>query len=207
MRLSLQTGKETHTRGSCQMFVFGLYKSGLVTKEAHVGLLNERVPGTVERISHNTIPAFRGRVEEMGRWTTAVYEVNENLVFKVFGQSTGGRHALTVNAAVYFQVRSHAAMQRIRMATTGLPGASLTAVDVVGRFDILTPQQVTEAGFALSPYALRMADEVMVRRAFEFTQLEPEIEPRPVVIFAERVIDGEVQQVRVRDRRRALNLD
>lgn len=201
--ISTYTGQQQGFGTMCQQNFFGHYEG----REQPMFQI-ARQGSTVRRNGTNTFKAASGNyIEDYGSWTNISYEVPERFIMKLFAKKNTGWGNRQIAASVFLMARDTAAVRRIRFPLAQDQRWVLQHVETQGRFDILTLEEAETYGVTTSFVFRRFHAIEEVNRAFEITEIEPEIASRPILQTATVVThDGETHRVSVRQRRRALDL-
>ena len=154
--------------------------------------------------SLSKVPAAAGYRDEMGKWSTAQYEVPDGMILKPWAQrkleaQVAGRHLI---AAMLVQVREGAPIQRIVVNLTGDSRATYQAITLLeGRFDIISLATACGEGYSVNPGNVTQFQQYNADAMFNVTILSPGTIGRPVV-DDNVVTNSQGQQVRVRTRHR-----
>lgn len=117
-----------------------------------------------------------------GSWRSNQYEIGDGHIMKLVIRKKVGFGGVVKTMAMYFRTRSEAAMRRISVNTLRAPGQSTrNEIEVVGRFDIISLQDVLAAGRTVNRNTHYQSMPTNVQGVFTVTELEPEVKPRVVV--------------------------
>lgn len=211
MLLQATTGNENFPNGSAKLMLFGVpTRDHPIGKETFIDQL-ARTPGAklpVRLQGQTKRDAAPGYRREMGEWKIKTYDIPAGAILKLFGQRTGSWTSMKVNASIYIRLRETAPLQRVSAILTGWENAALAEAPVEGRFDILTQQDLADEGININPWQARFLEPHLVRQMFRVTQLDQELAPKPTFETKEvETTEGETRKVRLRKRKRAIDLD
>lgn len=206
--LQTTTGFETFQQSSAKVYAFHMPSRQFPGKELNLNIVARAGGGVVTTVGLPTsIPAAPGLSAELGRWTSATYELPENMLVKVFAHRSGGFGQMRVMASMILRMREQAALRRVSAILTQSPRASLTRANFEGRFDVLTLPEAMMLGVTVPPSFRQTFEHSFTSRAFEVQVLAREITP-PEVMESRRVetASGETVEVASARRRRAIDL-
>jgi hypothetical protein len=214
MLISVTFGNETFQQSSAKYQLFAC-RSALHTniepQQKHLWIACRDADASIQRHGGlNVVPAAPGYRTEMGKWSTAQYDAPEGLVIKLFGQRklaemVTGRHT---NASVYLMIREEAALVRVVGRLTGDPRATGSEIVMFeGRADVLSLQDVADAGVLVHGQHAAQSEDYNVNTLFTVTELSPEISGR-VTVAAQEIenTQGETRRVVTPRRRRAIQV-
>lgn len=209
MLLNVMTGEETFPNASAKVHVFWTPQHNRRGKETHIGNASKEPTTGVSIIQHpRAMSAAPGYLDELGKWTTATYDVPEGTLLKVFMQRSSGFGTMIVRANMFIQMRERAALRQVRARLTGDSRAQFQSAVIAGRFDVLSLDEAAALGAAVPPHFRRHFEQGMVDRACELQIMEEEISPRPQV-ETRQISDGSgnTRTIQVVRKSRALDLD
>ena len=155
--LTVTTGQEVYQKAIAKVQVF-VPNSGLIRVGAQALPINANIPGScIQRLQRlPEVQAIRGEPEDQcGAWKTSVFQVQEGVILQVFGQRRTRWNSLLANANLYLRARHNAAERFIFLKTLQVPGQStMQEVGVLGRFDLLNPDQAGFYGVRTNPMFL-----------------------------------------------------
>lgn len=183
MLIQTITGSQNFPEGSTKLHVFFVPTRQRMGQEIHIGQLargaNPDVPASASNVQR--FAAWSGASATLGEWTRANYDIPEGVVLKVYGskrQSLQGQNMGEARAAVYLQMRSGAALNRIAFSMLQNPKSPIASATIEGRFDILNMQQLAQLGVGLNVTTLALLNERQVERLFSFSVLDRPTEAR-----------------------------
>ncbi len=156
------------------------------------------------------VPAAPGYRDEMGKWSTAQYDVPEGMYVKLWAQrkleaQVAGRHLI---AAMMVQIRSDAALSRVVVQLTGGERATFQeGVCLEGRFDVVDLTTAVHAGYQVQRTHMQQFSDFNIAAMFQVVELARPVSLRPVI--EENVVtnsQGQQVRVRTRHRRRAIQV-
>ncbi len=210
MLISTTFGNETFDDSTCKYHLFACRTEffPLVNpKQMQLWLAAKEGIHSISRHGQLMIlPAVPGNLENMGKWTTAAYNIPDGFVLKIFGTrklSEGlGRSLVTAN--LYIQTREDGPLIGIAGRLSGNEKAGQSEVLVFsGKADILTNTEIKELGLEkYMPY-----NQSNVETLFHIETLSPASGEKPEVI--EREIEntsGQKQIIKDIVRKRAIQL-
>lgn len=157
--------------------------------------------------SRNTVSAGEGlRGDIVGNWTTESFNVEDGTLLVLSTTKMNARVGnLNTPCRVVLRVRSKAPYNRVRVALLAFGRASRTEACIEGRFDVLTLAEAEALGFQPAFAQRGLYDPAFVNRAIIVTELEPGIGTTKIE-NREVMVDGEIRNVQVAKKRRALDL-
>ena len=196
-------GKENFPTASCQLWIFHvpLAAPGLPRiPEAHIWAAAKLGGSGITKASRagaNCIPASLMGDSKLGMWNDERFEVVDGTIIKLFATRKVGWSSMQEKAVIYLRARQGAALRKIDFATTRTPNIStrreIEAVN--GRFDILTPGEVAQAGgIPLAGGLQPAASQVQIDRMFTLHVLSGETERTPIRVQT-TVVNSSGEQV------------
>jgi hypothetical protein len=212
MLMQLTTGEENFPTGSSKCHAFFVPTRTRMGKEMHIAQMAKGVNPDVPVSATNVrwFNAMPGYPEGLGRWCQSNYDVPEGVVLKVFGTKTQkfqNQRLSPVRGAIYIQLRSGAAFQRLAFQTMQDPKGSLREAMIEGRFDILTPQEIGQLGISMDMTTMELLNQTKVDRLFHVSVLDKATQSKTLVKSKQVVnSDGKTVTVAKTSQRRAVNL-
>lgn len=214
MLLQTTIGHENWQTGSTKahLFVCPTTQFRLPTgQEVHLWMLAKSGgPGSPRITSVGapvTSPAGAGlKPEIVGKWTSSVYEVPDDVLLKYMVYRSTPQGART--ASIPLRTRSEAALRRIAIQTIPNPRATASHLYVEGRFDILSVEDMVALGYRPPAHYLpTFRREVWGRLPFiSVGEISPEIHAA-VRVVTKTVRNSEGETVAIPEARRGRALD
>lgn len=207
--LEAMFGDETFDTGNAKVAVFAvpckIYNS--FDRECHIDLAAKKsdIPVSFQ----NRIGTFNAYNEvfrnDLGKWTQAVYRVEEGMIFKIFAHRAGGHGQRVVNASQFIRIREAAAFREVKIKLTQNPKARFSFAVIKGCFDLLTVDEAVKRGVKLNIMFKHTLAHGEVARVMEFNTITPEREtPR---IVRERVYRRGGEKIVIQKTRKARAID
>ena len=152
------------------------------------------------------LPAVPGNTDNMGKWTTAAYNIQDGFVLKIFGwrKLAAGLGRSLVTANLYIQTRENGPLIGIAGRLSGNEKAGQSEVLVfTGKADILTDGEIKELGLEkYMPY-----NQSNVEALFHIETLAPASGDKPEIVETEiENTSGQKQVIKSIVRKRAIQL-
>lgn len=161
--ITFTTGKEARDEIYAKQYIFWVPRTREAGQECYLGdaVSNPRSGitslGTVSRV-----PAITGKNDLKGSWHTSQVSCPSGTVFKISGTRKMQRLALPKSGNLFVRVREDGPLHRIKFPTLQMNDSTLSHVEVVGRFDVLTIARVDELGIVIQPAFRRLSESPAV---------------------------------------------
>jgi hypothetical protein len=198
------------------MFACPTAQYAMDSKEEHLWMVPRKSEGksafpNVQQVgSPRVISAGSGlNPEIVGKWTTAVYDVPENVLIKVMLMRSSKMPPSQKAANILIRMRNSAAMRRITVNTIPNAKSAMDRLIVEGKFDIVDLGQAAELGFRPNQqYALTYMQSRWGNLPYlSISEMTRETATAPRVVRQRvRNSEGETVEVASAHRKRALDL-
>jgi hypothetical protein len=211
VNITATTGRENfQNSGSATLGLFVVPTRGTsYLTEKHIGLASRDPAYPVRTNGRPSVVSAGNNMKSsiVGEWTTVAFDIEEGTLLKVTGARNSNQFGtMRCTANILIRIRATAAYRRISMATTGNVRSTMSAVAIEGRFDIIPLADGLAIGAPVPSGFRPFYDDTFVRRLYTIAEIEPELITAAVVEDRQVVVDGEVRNVQIARRRRALTL-
>jgi hypothetical protein len=212
MLISAITGSQNFPTGSTKLHIFFVPTRLHMGQEIHIGQLARRMNPDVPASASGTVrfSAYSGGPTTLGEWTQANYEIPEGVVLKVFGMKKAtmqGQSLGSYTANVFIQLRSGAALNRLSFNLLTHDRSPISAANIEGRFDILSPAEMAQLGIGMSPQLFQTLEQAKFERLFRVSVLDRPTVSRPnVKATTMKNADGQSVTVQKASSKRAVRL-
>lgn len=202
--IEFQTGEINSEYGSGKCYVFHAPKAGGLREGKRETYLSTAVLECEELAAKGTSYTHLARtniLREIGGYVhQGVWQLEDGEVFKIFAKARHGAwNTRERTACLYIQMRADGAMNKVHVGVPqGIPDSVFTAWSTVGRFDVLTLEEVEAIGVSVLEVGRVHCSPPAVEALFTVEQLEDEFRSKAKTVL--KRVGRRVMPVTVRKR-------